>query len=56
MWRVIGSSTQESDPKDDTLVRIPEPRAMPSLHNVHFQVFMTSVSKIMNMPQHVLKQ
>jgi hypothetical protein len=56
MWRAIGSSTQESDPTDDTLVRIPEPRAVPSLHNVHIQVFITSISKIINMEQHVLMQ
>jgi hypothetical protein len=56
MWRAIGSSTQESDPTVDTLVRIPEPRAVPSLRNVHIQVFITSISKIINMEQHVLMQ
>ena len=34
MWRVIGSSTQESSPTDDTFVRMPEPRAVPSLQSV----------------------
>ena len=29
----MGSSTQESDPTDDRLVRIPEPRAVPSLQS-----------------------
>jgi hypothetical protein len=43
MWRVMGSSTQESDPTDDVLVRMPEPRAVPSLHNVHiYQISITS--------------
>jgi hypothetical protein len=32
MWRVIGSSTQESDPSDDWVTRMPNPRADPSLH------------------------
>ena len=32
MWWVIGSSTQEPDPTDDWLTRIPNPLADPSLH------------------------
>lgn len=31
MWRLIGSSTQESEPWTDWLKRIPKPRAEPSL-------------------------
>ena len=31
MWRVIGSSTQESEPWTDWLKRIPKPRAEPCL-------------------------
>jgi hypothetical protein len=39
MWRVMGSSTQESDPTDDALVRLPEPRAVPSLDNARYMKY-----------------
>lgn len=32
MWRVMGSSTQESDPRVELLFRMPNPRADPSLN------------------------
>lgn len=48
IWRVTGSSTQESEPGDDEPTRMPKPRTDPSLKQICVEVIQQGILKETN--------